>query len=140
MANCSKYTAAVILAGALQASVAQAQLNNVIDCAQYPATEASERAEKYLPDCRSWAQPKGYADAVVLPIDTAANEVELASQPLTCPTLKEGNVGYQCRKHRNDIGDFKQQIALFKHDSTSVVSTLFITKPIPPPSYGPVVS
>jgi hypothetical protein len=96
MTNCHKYATAVILTGALQASVAQAQLNNVIDCAQYPATEASERAEEYLPDCSSWAQSRGYGDAVVLPMDTAANEVELASQPLTCPTLKEGNVGYYC--------------------------------------------
>jgi hypothetical protein len=96
MAKYHKYAAAVLLAGALQASVAQAQLNNVIDCAQYPATEASERAEEYLPDCRSWAQSRGYGDAVVLPMDTAENEVELASQPLTCPTLKEGNVGYYC--------------------------------------------
>jgi len=96
MANYDRYAAAIVLAGALQASVAQAQINNVIDCAQYPATEASERAEEYLPDCRSWAQSRGYGDAVVLPLDTAANEVELASQPLTCPTLKEGNVGYYC--------------------------------------------
>ena len=96
MANCHKYVAAVILAGALQPIVAQAQLNNVIDCAQYPATDASERAEEYLPDCRSWAQSRGYGDAVVLPIDTAESEVELASPPLTCPTLKEGNVGYYC--------------------------------------------
>ena len=87
---------AVIPAGILQTNVVQAQLNNVIDCAQYPANEASERAEEYLPECRSWAQSRGYADAVVLPIDTAANEVDLASQPLTCPTLKEGNVGYYC--------------------------------------------
>ena len=87
---------AVISAGALETSVARAQLNNVIDCAQYPANEASERAEEYLPECRSWAQSRGYGDAVVLPIDTAANEVDLASQPLTCPTLKEGNVGYYC--------------------------------------------
>ena len=96
MANCHKYAAAVILAGALQAGAAQAQPNYVVDCAQYPATEASERAEEYLPDCRSWAQSRGYGDAVVLPIATAENEVELASQPLTCPTLKEGNVGYYC--------------------------------------------
>ena len=96
MTNCYKYTVAVIFAGALQASAAEAQLNNVIDCAQYPATDAPKYAEEYLPDCRSWAQSRGYKDAVVLPMDTAANEVELASEPLTCPALKEGNVGYYC--------------------------------------------
>lgn len=96
MANRNKYLAAVILAGALQASSAQAQLNNVIDCSQYPATEASKYAEEYLPGCRSWAQSRGYGDAVVLPMDTAADDVKLASPPLTCPTVKEGNVGYYC--------------------------------------------
>ena len=87
---------AAIPAKKLQTNVTQAQRNNVIDCAQYPAQEASARAQAYLPECRSWAQSRGYRDAVVLPIDTAADEVELASQPLTCPTLKEGNVGYYC--------------------------------------------
>jgi hypothetical protein len=96
MANVHSYAAAVILAGALQASAAQAQLNNVVDCSQYPATTASKHAEEYLPDCRSWAQSRGYKDAVVLPMATAEKEVELASQPLTCPRLKEGNVGYYC--------------------------------------------
>ena len=96
MADCDKYAAAVILAWTLQASAAQAQLNNVIDCAQYPATGAAKHAEEYLPDCRSWAQSRGYGDAVVLPMDTAENQVVLASKPLTCPRLKEGNIGYYC--------------------------------------------
>lgn len=96
MANRNKYVTTVILAGALQASSALAQINNVVDCSQHPATEASKYAEEYLPNCRSWAQSRGYRDAVVLPMDTAADEVELASKPLTCPTVNEGNVGYYC--------------------------------------------
>jgi hypothetical protein len=96
MANRNKYVTAAILAGALQVSSAQAQINNVVDCAQYPAAEASKYTEEYLPNCRSWAQSRGYKDAVLLPMDTAADEVELASKPLTCPKVNEGNVGYYC--------------------------------------------
>jgi hypothetical protein len=91
-----RYAVAATLVWALQASVAQGQVNNVIDCSQYPVAGAQEHAEEYLPDCRSWAQSRGYGDAVVLPMETAANEVELASKPLPCPKLKEGNVGYYC--------------------------------------------
>lgn len=96
MANTNKYITTVILAGALQAGAVQAQVNNVIDCSQYPASDASKYAEEYLPGCRSWAESKGYRDAIVLPMSTAANEVTLASKPLTCPPVKEGNVGYYC--------------------------------------------
>jgi hypothetical protein len=91
-----KYTVAAALVWALQVSVAQGQVNNVIDCSQYPAAKAQEHAEEYLPDCRSWAQSRGYGDAVVLPMATALNKVELASEPLSCPKLNKGNVGYYC--------------------------------------------
>jgi hypothetical protein len=91
-----KFAVAASLAWALQASAAQGQVNNVVDCAQYPAAEAHERAAEYLPDCRSWAQSRGYGDAVVLPMATALNEVKLASEPLSCPRVKEDNVGYYC--------------------------------------------
>lgn len=96
MTNYKKCAAAATLAGVLQASFAHAQLNNVIDCSQYRAADALKYAEDYLPDCRSWAQSRGYQDAVVLPMDTAADAVELASPPLTCPTVQAGNVGYYC--------------------------------------------
>ena len=96
MMNRYKYAAAAVLAWTLQASAAQGQINNVVDCSQYPLADAQEHAESYLPDCRSWAQSRGYGDAVVLPIATAENEVDLASKPFSCPRLKEGNVGYYC--------------------------------------------
>ena len=91
-----KYAAAVVLIGVLQARAAQGQVNNMLDCAQYPVAAAQQHAENYLPDCREWAQSRGYGDAVVLPMETAENEVELASKPMPCPKLKEGNVGYYC--------------------------------------------
>ena len=94
--NQYKYAVAAVLTWALQASAAQGQINNVVDCAAYPVAKAQEHAATYLPDCRSWAQSRGYGDAVVLPMATAANEVELASKPLSCPKPKEGNVGYYC--------------------------------------------
>ena len=90
------YAIAAALAWVLQASASQGQVNNVIDCSQYPEAEAQKYADEYLPDCRSWAQSRGYGDAVVLPMATAVNEVELTSEPLSCPKLKEGNVGYYC--------------------------------------------
>ena len=96
MGNRYSYAMTAVLALASQASVAQEQVNNVIDCSQYPEAEAQEHAADYLPDCRTWAQSRGYGDALVLPMATAADEVELASEPLTCPGLKEGNVGYYC--------------------------------------------
>lgn len=71
-------------------------INNVIDCAQYPSADAQRHAGEYLPECQQWAQTRGYRDGVVLPMDTAAKEVKLASDPLTCPTIKTGNVGYYC--------------------------------------------
>jgi hypothetical protein len=91
-----KYTVAAALVWALRASVVQGQVNHVVDCSQYPEAEAQVFAEEYLPECRSWAQSRGYGGAVVLPMATAKNEVELASEPLSCPRLKEGNVGYYC--------------------------------------------
>jgi hypothetical protein len=96
MINRYKYAVTAILAWALQASAAQGQINNVVDCSQYPVAGAQAHAEDYLSDCRSWAQSRGYGDAVMLPTATAESEVDLASKPLSCPKLKEGNVGYNC--------------------------------------------
>jgi hypothetical protein len=71
-------------------------INNVIDCAQYPSAEAQRYADDYLPDCRQWAQSQGYTDGVVLPMDTAAKKIDLASGSITCPAVKAGNAGYYC--------------------------------------------
>lgn len=71
-------------------------INNVIDCAQYPSADAQQYADEYLPECQQWAKTRGYRDGVVLPMDTAAKEVKLASDPLTCPEVKLGNAGYYC--------------------------------------------
>ena len=71
-------------------------INNVIDCAQYPSADAQRYADEYSPECQQWAQSRGYRDGVVLPMDTAAKEVKLASDPLTCPEVKSGNAGYYC--------------------------------------------
>ncbi len=79
------------------------QVNNVLDCAQYPADGAEQMARDYLPKCREWVQSRGYSDAVVLPMETAAQQVQLASDPLTCPKVNPGNTGYYC------IGLDKQQ-------------------------------
>lgn len=71
-------------------------INEVIDCAQYPSADAQRHADEYLPECQKWAKTRGYRDGVVLPMDTAAKEVKLASDPLTCPKVNAGNTGYYC--------------------------------------------
>lgn len=71
-------------------------INNVIDCAQYPSADAQRYADEYLPECQQWAQSRGYRDGVVLPMDTSAKEIKLASDPLTCPKVNAGNAGYYC--------------------------------------------
>lgn len=71
-------------------------INNVIDCAQYPSADAQRYADEYLPECQQFTTSMGYRDGVVLPMDTAAQEVKLASDPLTCPKVNPGNIGYYC--------------------------------------------
>ena len=83
-------------AGAPGEQKGTAQVNNVLDCAQYPAEGAEQMAQDYLPKCREWVQSRGYGDAAVLPMESAAQLVELASDPLTCPKVNPGNIGYYC--------------------------------------------
>lgn len=82
--------------GNTDTNAVETPINNVIDCAQYPSADAQRHADEYLPECQQWAQSRGYQDGVVLPMDTAAKEVKLASDPLTCPKLNDGNTGYYC--------------------------------------------
>ena len=80
----------------METKTVETPINNVIDCAQYPSAEAQRHADEYAPECQQWAQTRGYQDGVVLPMETAAKEVKLASDPLTCPEVKAGNTGYYC--------------------------------------------
>ena len=96
MNHWTKVASALALTAAVQLSAAGGPVNNVVDCAQYPDAEAQKYAAEYLPDCRAWAQSQGYRDAVVLPMEIAARGIELASDPLTCPSVKPGNRGVYC--------------------------------------------
>lgn len=71
-------------------------VNNVVDCAQLPAADAELYLDQFAEGCDEWARRLGYQKGVLLPRETAASDVTLGSDSMTCPAATDGTVGYFC--------------------------------------------